>query len=83
MDTVLREAARRDGRDVDESAAAAQVALLRAQVEEQSHPYYLSAHCVDDGVIDPRDTRNVIGLCLEACYSNVVRGTTSWGVHRM
>jgi 3-methylcrotonyl-CoA carboxylase beta subunit len=40
---------------------------LRAQYERQGHPYYATARLWDDGVIDPLDTRRVIGLALGAC----------------
>jgi 3-methylcrotonyl-CoA carboxylase beta subunit len=40
---------------------------LRAQFEEQGNPIYASARLWDDGVIDPRDTRRVVGLALDAC----------------
>ncbi len=40
---------------------------LRAQFEAQGNPIYASARLWDDGVIDPRDTRRVLGLALDAC----------------
>ncbi len=42
-------------------------AQLRDQYERQGHPYYATARLWDDGVIDPRDTRRVVGLALGAC----------------
>ena len=39
-------------------------ASLREQYERQGHPYYATARLWDDGVIDPRDTRDVLGLAL-------------------
>jgi 3-methylcrotonyl-CoA carboxylase beta subunit len=42
-------------------------AQLREQYERQGHPYYATARLWDDGVIDPRDTRRVVGLALGAC----------------
>ena len=42
----------------------------RAQFDEQSDPYYASARLWDDGIIDPRDTRRVIGLCLALAVSD-------------
>jgi 3-methylcrotonyl-CoA carboxylase beta subunit len=42
-------------------------AQLREQYERQGHPYYATARLWDDGVIDPLDTRRVIGLALGAC----------------
>jgi 3-methylcrotonyl-CoA carboxylase beta subunit len=40
---------------------------IRAQYEHQGHPYYSTARLWDDGVIDPADTRMVLGLALSAC----------------
>ncbi|MDO9409365.1 carboxyl transferase domain-containing protein [Patulibacter sp.] len=40
---------------------------LRDQFEAQGNPIYASARLWDDGVIDPRDTRRVLGLALDAC----------------
>jgi 3-methylcrotonyl-CoA carboxylase beta subunit len=40
---------------------------LRGQFEEQGNPIYATARLWDDGVIDPRDTRRVLGLALDAC----------------
>jgi acetyl-CoA carboxylase carboxyltransferase component len=83
LDIVSRQAAARDGQEVDEAAAAARVAMFKEQVEEQSDAYYVSSRCIDDGVIDPRDTRDVVGMCLAVCYNAKVEGTMQWGVHRM
>jgi 3-methylcrotonyl-CoA carboxylase beta subunit len=44
-------------------------AQLREQYERQGHPYYATARLWDDGVIDPLDTRRVLGLALGACAS--------------
>jgi acyl-CoA carboxylase subunit beta len=54
-----------------------------AQIEEESSAYYTSSRMIDDGVIDPRDTRNVIGFCLSVVYSEIVEGGNLYGVARM
>jgi acetyl-CoA carboxylase carboxyltransferase component len=64
MDMVMRDSARARAETVDEAAAAERTAAFKAQVEQQSDAFYISSMCLDDGVIDPRDTRNVIGCCL-------------------
>ena len=51
-------------------------ASLREQYERQGHPYYATARLWDDGVIDPRDTRDVLGLSLSA-PARARRSTTS------
>jgi 3-methylcrotonyl-CoA carboxylase beta subunit len=50
--------------------------------EAQGHPYYASARLWDDGVIDPADTRMVLGLALSACLNKPI-GETRYGVFRM
>jgi 3-methylcrotonyl-CoA carboxylase beta subunit len=55
---------------------------LRAQYEAQGHPYYASARLWDDGVIDPKDTRRVLGLAISASLNAPVE-TTRFGVFRM
>ncbi len=57
-------------------------APIRAQYEEQGHPYYSSARIWDDGIIDPRDTRRVIALSLSAAFNAAPR-ETRFGVFRM
>jgi len=55
---------------------------IREQYERQGHPYYASARLWDDGVIDPADTRRVLGLAL-ACARNAPIEETRFGVFRM
>ena len=55
---------------------------IRAQYEHQGHPYYASARLWDDGVIDPADTRMVLGLGLSAAL-NAPIPETQFGVFRM
>ncbi|MDN5747530.1 MAG: methylcrotonoyl-CoA carboxylase [Pseudonocardia sp.] len=55
---------------------------IRAQYEHQGHPYYSTARIWDDGVIDPADTRTVLGLSLSAA-ANAPLETPHFGVFRM
>jgi len=57
-------------------------APIRAQYEEQGNPYYSTARLWDDGVIDPADTRTVLGLALSVT-ANAPLGPVSYGVFRM
>ncbi len=50
--------------------------------EEQGHPYYASARLWDDGVIDPAQTRTVLGLSLSATLNKPIEDTT-FGIFRM
>jgi 3-methylcrotonyl-CoA carboxylase beta subunit len=58
-------------------------APLRAQYETQGHPYYATARLWDDGVIDPADTRTVLGLALAAGLNAPPPEPTRFGVFRM
>ncbi|MCC6867577.1 MAG: methylcrotonoyl-CoA carboxylase [Burkholderiales bacterium] len=57
-------------------------APIRAQYERQGHPYYATARLWDDGVLDPAQTRRVLGLALSASM-NAPIAKTSFGVFRM
>jgi acetyl-CoA carboxylase carboxyltransferase component len=83
LSLVMRAGAERRGEAVDEAADRAMRDQIEAQIEAESLPLFLSGHLYDDGIIDPRDTRTVLGLCLSAATSAPVRGTTDFGVFRM
>jgi 3-methylcrotonyl-CoA carboxylase beta subunit len=55
---------------------------IKDQYEQQGHPYYASARLWDDGIIDPVDTRKVLGLSLSAAL-NAPIPETKFGVFRM
>jgi 3-methylcrotonyl-CoA carboxylase beta subunit len=57
-------------------------APIRAQYEKEGHPYFASARLWDDGVIDPADTRRVLGLAISASLNRPIEATT-FGVFRM
>jgi len=57
-------------------------APIRAQYEEQGNPYYATARLWDDGVIDPLDTRDVIGLALDV-VSRSPLPEPKFGIFRM
>ena len=57
-------------------------APIRAQYEEQGHPYYSTARLWDDGIIDPADTRMVLGLSISASL-NAPIPETRFGIFRM
>ena len=57
-------------------------APIREQYEHQGHPYYATARLWDDGIIDPAQTRTVVGLSLSAAL-NAPIGDTDFGVFRM
>jgi 3-methylcrotonyl-CoA carboxylase beta subunit len=70
------------GRETDPAAIEERKRAIREQYETQGHPYYASARLWDDGVIDPRDTRHVLGLALSTC-ANAPLGERRKAVVRM
>jgi 3-methylcrotonyl-CoA carboxylase beta subunit len=56
---------------------------IRATYETQGHPYYASARLWDDGVIDPLDTRRVLGLAIAAAAHGPAPGDERYGIFRM
>jgi acyl-CoA carboxylase subunit beta len=83
MSIVGRASAWATGRPFDAEAAAARTAAIEAQIEAESHAFAVSGRLYDDGVVDPRDTRTVLGMGLSAVHSNVVAGRRGYGVFRM
>jgi acetyl-CoA carboxylase carboxyltransferase component len=83
LSIVARAAAEGRGRDYDEEGDAQMRAFIEASVEEQSLPHFLSGMLYDDGVIDPRDTRTVLGICLSAIENRSWEGAGGYGVFRM
>jgi acyl-CoA carboxylase subunit beta len=57
--------------------------MVEQQIGEESNAFYATARLWDDGVIDPRDTRTVLGIALSAAFNNVVEGADAFGVFRM
>ena len=83
MSIVARQAAESAGRTFDEDEDARSRIELEARIESESRALYMTGRLYDDGVIDPRDTRAVLGMALSACCSNEVVGTRHFGVFRM
>ncbi|MCG7598257.1 methylcrotonoyl-CoA carboxylase [Halomonas sp. McH1-25] len=79
---VKREQHERAGSEWSADDETAFKAPIRDQYERQGHPYYASARLWDDGVIDPLQTRDVLGLALEAAMNADVE-ETKFGVFRM
>ncbi|MQT03425.1 acyl-CoA carboxylase subunit beta [Streptomyces jumonjinensis] len=84
LSIVARASAAAKGRPYDEEADAGLRAMVEAQIDAESLPAFLSGRLYDDGVIDPRDTRTVLGLCLSAIHTAPVEGARGgFGVFRM
>ena len=81
--SVSKASAEAKGRDFDEKGHQEIRAMIESQITAESMPLVLSGLCYDDGIIDPRDTRTVLGLSLSAIHSAPYEGTSSFGVFRM
>jgi acyl-CoA carboxylase subunit beta len=82
LSIVARAAAEARGQEHDEAGDAQMRELVEASVEEQSLPHFLSGMLYDDGVIDPRDTRTVLAICLSVIENAPFTGAGGYGVFR-
>ncbi|MDB5990352.1 MAG: methylcrotonoyl-CoA carboxylase [Herbaspirillum sp.] len=80
--TVRRDGIEARGDSWSEDEECAFKTPIRQRYEQQGHPYYASARLWDDGVIDPADTRRVLGLGLSAALNAPIQ-ETRFGVFRM
>ncbi|TWI61844.1 3-methylcrotonyl-CoA carboxylase beta subunit [Pseudoduganella lurida] len=80
--TVKRDGIEGKGGQWSQDEEAAFKGPIREQYEQQGHPYYASARLWDDGIIDPADTRTVLGLGLSAAL-NAPIPDTKFGLFRM
>jgi acetyl-CoA carboxylase carboxyltransferase component len=83
LSIVGRQAAEASGRPFDEAADDVRRRGIEEQIERESHAFFVTARLYDDGVIDPRDTRTVLGIALSAAHSGRVEGSHGFGVFRM
>ncbi|TWP33955.1 acyl-CoA carboxylase subunit beta [Leekyejoonella antrihumi] len=81
--TVSKASAQAQNKPFDEDGAQAVRLAIEQQIEAESMPLVLSGMVYDDGIIDPRDTRAVLGLALSAIHTAPVEGTDAFGVFRM
>jgi len=82
LSIVARAAREARGQEYDEKGDAEMRALVEASVEEQSLPFFLSGMLYDDGVIDPRDTRTILAICLSVIENAPFTGAGGYGVFR-
>ncbi|AHI22282.1 carboxyl transferase domain-containing protein [Corynebacterium vitaeruminis] len=82
LSTVRRNQIERSGGEWSAEEQEQFEAPIREKFDAESHPYYSSARLWDDGVIDPADTRRLLGLALETA-SGVPLRDTAFGIFRM
>ncbi len=83
MSQVRRARAARQGLPFDEAEDQRVVEMVEAAQEKGSLALAATGAVSDDGIIDPRDTRTVLGLCLSVVRSRPIEGATSYGVFRL
>ncbi len=83
MSIVRRARAARKGEPFDEEADARMVEMVEAIQEKGSLALAATGAISDDGIIDPRDTRTVLGICLSIVRNQAVKGTDGYGVFRL
>lgn len=81
--TVTRDNLKLKGKDWSAEEENKFKAPIISKYEEEGHPYFSSARLWDDGIIDPRDTRRVLGLALSASLNAPIEPSTEFGVFRM
>jgi acyl-CoA carboxylase subunit beta len=82
LEIIRRESAQKQGIAVDEEQLAMAKQMIEMKIEQESDPFFATARLWDDGIIDPRQTRSVLGVALSAAHTAPVAGTTSFGVFR-
>jgi acetyl-CoA carboxylase carboxyltransferase component len=82
LDIIQRGAAQKRGEVVDEQRLSVMKQMVEGQIDMESDPYFATARLWDDGIIDPRDTRNVVAMSLSAACTRPVEGTMAFGVFR-
>jgi len=83
MSIVRRAAAHAAGKPFDEAQDAMLRQAVEDQIEKESLATFTSGQVYDDGIIDPRDSRTVLGMALSAALSAEVKGAERFGVFRM
>ena len=82
LSTVRREQLESRGEEWSRQDEEAFSAPIREQYETQGSPYYSTARLWDDGIIDPADTRTVLGLALDICAATPLP-EPAFGLFRM
>jgi acetyl-CoA carboxylase carboxyltransferase component len=82
LSIVMRQSAEARGQSWDEQADRMMRESIQEQIRREETALYLTARLYDDGIIDPRDTRTVLGIALSALHSRAVEGVRGYGVFR-
>lgn len=83
MEIVQRESAKSLGQEVNEEQLQIMKQMLIKEAESKSTAWYATSEIWDDGIIDPRETRNHLGFALTVLYGQEIKGADGYGVFRM
>ncbi len=83
MQIIQRQAAKKAGIPFDEENAKALADYMIAEAEKESNAWYSTGQLWDDGIIDPRETRNHLAFCLATVNNAPIKGADSYGIFRM
>jgi len=82
MEIIQRAGAKKAGKEYDEEQGNMIKQMLMQEAERKSSAWYSTSQLWDDGIIDPRETRNYLGFSLAVIYSQEIKGTDAYGVWR-
>ena len=82
MEIIQRASAKSLGKEFDEERMKMVKAMMIAEVEDKSTAWHSTSEMWDDGVIDPRETRNYLGFTLSVLYNQPIKGADGYGVWR-
>ncbi|KAE8373929.1 carboxyl transferase domain-containing protein [Aspergillus bertholletiae] len=82
METIQKASAEAKGQNLSSDKLKKQVEEFRERAQNDAECYSTSSMLIDDGIIDPRDTRDVLGMCLEVVTMQGVKGTKMSPVRR-
>ena len=83
MSIVRQAKSKRDGKKFDKKADDQLKQMVTDYLEKLSHGLVASSMLTDDGIIDPRDTRDIIGFCLSIVNNDEIQGAEEYGVFRL
>lgn len=83
MAIIQRASAKSLGQEYDEEQGKMIRQMMIAEAEKKSNAWHSTTELWDDGVIDPRETRNYLGFCLAVVYNQTIKGADAFGVFRM
>jgi acetyl-CoA carboxylase carboxyltransferase component len=83
MEIIQRQSAAAAGKEYDEQQGQMIKAMLIQEAEKKANAWHSTSELWDDGIIDPRETRNYLGMALAIVYNSPIQGTDGYGVFRM